>query len=169
MKHIYIASILFFGLLFGALHVSAHSTGVSLEKTIDEYRVDIGQNPPVLETENPAVFDFDLVFEKTGERAEFSDIWVRIVQGKKTVFASGINKPDFGNTTMVYTFPQGGEYELNVRFQKAGEKIVEASFPLAIEGVTTDSGFNLPLLLLGFFIGTICGFLVSFILLKKKT
>jgi len=50
-------------LLPGSLH--AHGTGVSLEKIIGEYKVDIGYDPPVLEALNPVYFD--LALEKTGE------------------------------------------------------------------------------------------------------
>ena len=145
-------------------HVLAHSTGISLEKTVGEYKFDIGYNPPVLEAMDPTSFDFNLLLNKTGERVEFSDIWIRVVKGKKTVFASGIHKPSFGNTTMLYAFPQGGEYELMVRFQNQGEKLAEVSFPLVVE--EAGGGTSLPNILLlwlmaGVLGGGVIGFFVS--------
>ena len=34
---------------------------------------------------------------------------------------------------MLYTFANQGEYELLVRFQNEGEKLVEASFPVSVQ------------------------------------
>ena len=146
-----------------------HGTGQSLEKVLGEYRVDIGYSPPILEARDPSIFDFDLLLDETSERAVFSGIWVRIVQGKKTVFATGIHKPDFGNITMVYSFPEKGDYELIVRFQNEGEKIVEGSFPIEVQGgvETSEPGISFPWFAIGIFIGIIGGFLVSFAVRKK--
>lgn len=147
---------------------AAHGTGASLEKMVGEYKVDIGYDPPVLEAKDPIYFDFTLLSE-TGERAEFSDIWVRVMKGKQTAFATGIHKPSFGNSTMIYMFPEGGEYELKVRFQNEGEALAEASFPLAVEKAATGAGFpGFIWLAAGLFGGAIAGFLVGFAGKRKK-
>ena len=146
-----------------------HGAGQSLEKVLGEYRLDIGYSPPIFEAQDPSIFDFDLLFDETNEQVVFSDIWVRIVKGKKTVFATGIHKPDFGGVTMVYSFPEKGDYELTVRFQNEGEKIVEGSFPLEVQGrtETSEPGISFPWLAIGIFFGIIAGFLASFAIRKK--
>jgi hypothetical protein len=165
-----IMAILFIGASFLVPGTAlAHGTGASLEKIVGEYRLDIGYNPTILEAQDPSIFDFDLLFDETGERAAFTDMWVRIVQGRKTVFASGIHKPDFGNTTMVYSFPEKGDYELTVRFQNEEEKIVEGSFLLEVQGRPEASGpgISFPWFAVGIFIGIVAGFLTSFAIRKK--
>ena len=144
----------------------AHGGGESLEKVVGEYRIDIGYDPAIIEAARPSVFDFDLLFNETGERSEFSDIWVRIMKGKQTVFASGVHKPSFGNTTMMYTFAEGGEYDLNVRFKNEGEEIVEASFPLAVQSASnaadSGSGISFLWLAIGAAMGVTGGFFTAF-------
>jgi hypothetical protein len=153
-------------LLSGSLY--AHGTGESLEKIVGEYNVDIGYDPVMLEAASPSFFDFDLVTEETGERAEFTDIWVRIVESKQTIFATGVHKPSLDNTTMVYTFPEGGEYEFKVRFQNDGEALAEASFPLTIEKATTGAGLpGFIWLAAGVFVGAIAGFFAGFVRTRK--
>ena len=165
----------FFGVSFlFANPALAHGGGESLEKVVNAYKIDIGYDSVTIEAAKPLFFDFDLVFNESGEGSEFSDIWVRIAKGKQTVFAGGIHKPSFGNTTMVYTFSEGGEYDLNVRFQNEGEEIVEASFPLAVQSASNaaDSGLGISFLWLaiGAAMGVTGGFFTAFALNigKKK-
>lgn len=148
---------------------SAHNTRVSLEKAVGEYTVDIGYNPLVLEAKDPASFDFSLLLKETGEQAEFSDIWVRVVQDKQTFFATGISKPDFGNATMVYTFPEGGAYELNIRFQNKGEALAEVSFPLTVEKTAASAGSpGFVWLVAGLFGGAMAGFFARAVRKRKE-
>jgi hypothetical protein len=181
MKYSYLLSLIVFFVLsfFSASFlftnpILAHGGGESLEKVVGEYKIDIGYDPAVLEGGSPAYFDFDLLLNQTGERAEFSDIWVRIMLGKQAVFASGIHKPSFGNTTMVYTFPEGGEYELNVRFQNEGEEIVETLFPITVQSASnaadSGSGISFLWLAIGAAMGVTGGFFTAFALNigKKK-
>ena len=165
-------AISFLGLiLLSQSRVFAHATGTSLEKTVGEYRLDIGYNPVVLEAMDSTSFDFNLLLKEKGERVEFSDIWIRVMQGKKTLFASGIHRPGFGNTTMLYTFPQGGEYELMVRFQDQGKKLAEASFPLVVKEAGVDSSspdFFLLWLVTGVLGGAVIGFFAGVISRRKS-
>ena len=155
--------ILFIGIvLLVPKYVLAHATGESLEKTVGEYVVDIGYNPTIIEVGSPIVLDFNLLLSETGENVLFTDIWARIVKQNKTVFASGIHKPTFGGTTMVYTFPEAGEYELMLRFQEEGNKIVEASFPLTVESMPGAGPNPFPWVLLGVLAGAVAGFLLGF-------
>ena len=173
MKYSYLLSLIVFFVLsfFSASFlftnpISAHGGGESLEKVVGEYRIDIGYDPAIIEAARPSVFDFDLLFNETGERSEFSDIWVRIMKGKQTVFASGVHKPSFGNTTMMYTFAEGGEYSIDVRFQNEGGKIAEASFPLTVQSppsaTGSGSGISFLWLVIGAAMGVVGGFFTAF-------
>ena len=181
MKYSYLLSLIVFFVLsfFSASFlftnpILAHGGGESLEKVVGEYKVDIGYDPATLEAGSRSSFDFDLILNETGERSEFSDIWLRIMKGKQTVFASGVHKPSFGNTTMVYTFAEGGEYSLDVRFQNEGGKIAEASFPLTVQSTPSatglGSGISFLWLAIGAAMGVTGGFFTAFALNigKKK-
>ncbi len=150
--------------------MQAHGTGESVEKVVGEYLIDIGYSLPELKAGAPVYFDFNILFNKTQENVAFTDIWVQIAKSSETFFASGISKARFGGTTMAYTFPTGGEYELKVRFQNEGETVEETSFPFQVAAgnaqLSKTSLFS-PALFLGVFGGLLIGFFLS-IFVKKK-
>jgi hypothetical protein len=50
-----------------------------------------------------------------------------------TVFATGLKHQKFGPTTLLYRFPQAGEYTLDVSYRtEEGRAIAQASFPLEV-------------------------------------
>ena len=115
--------------------VHAHGTGQSLEKVVGEYLIDVGYDVlGALKPDESVRLDFNVFLNETGEVISFTDIWVRIAEGNKTVFAGGIHKARFGSTGMTFTFPEDGEYELNIRFQNESDSIVETTFELSVEG-----------------------------------
>ena len=150
----------------------AHGTGISLEQVVGDYFIDVGYNPEILEAGDSAIFDFNLFLDETREKVEFTDIWVRIVQNKKTFFASGIHKPEIGSSTLLYAFPRVGAYELSVRFQNKGESVAEASFPLTVGGTEVDDADSPNLFLFwiiaGIFGGAIAGFFAGLFKKEKK-
>jgi len=155
-----------FGAAFYPSILHAHGTGASIEKVVGNYLIDLGYDPEILESDNSIIFDFDLAINETGERADFTSIWIRIVREKQTLFASGIHRPSFGNTTMLYTFPQSGEYELITRFQSEGDTIAETSFPLKVESGSRASGSGLVSrflvwIILSMAVGAISGFILA--------
>jgi len=109
----------------------AHGTGESLEAEVGEYLIDIGYDPPTIESDDPVVFDFIL---KQGEaEAEFDSVWVRIYsKEREVVFAGGLDRGEAGRTVLTYAFPRGGEYSLSARFQKNGAALAEQEFPIAV-------------------------------------
>lgn len=110
----------------------AHANGASWEQVFNQYKIDVGYDPARFIVGEPVHYDFNLTHEQGGQDVEFADVWVRVVQGSSTVFAGGIHKPSVGRAGMTFTFPRAGEYELNVRFEKAGESIVDAAFPIIV-------------------------------------
>jgi hypothetical protein len=113
--------------------VFAHGDGQSFETVVGQYKVDIGYDVVSFRAAETVRFDFDVTTEAGGETVAFSDAWVRIVKENKTVFASGIHKPIIGKTGMTFTFPEGGEYQLSVRFQNNSQSVTEATFQVTVE------------------------------------
>lgn len=162
--------LLFFAFSLQLFTKNAHSHGegeeIILEK--DGYKIDVGYSPEILYVNSPASFDFRI--SKGEEKIEFTDVWVRVSQGPKTFFASGIYNQNLGGSTLIYTFPQEGEYVLNVRYQKNGENIVEGEFPItvlvdpALEVEESSPLFSTEFILMGItalILGTILGIFIG--------
>lgn len=112
--------------------VNAHGTGVSFEEEKDGYFIDIGYSEELPEAMKPLRFDFSAILPNTPEENVFTDVWVRIAQGRELYFSGGIHQPVFGSTGFTYVFPKEGEYEVTARFQNEGETVVETSFFLTV-------------------------------------
>lgn len=110
----------------------AHSEGASWEQVFNQYKVDVGYDPSSFVVGEPARLDFNITREQGGQDVDFADVWVRVLQGETTVFATGVHKPSIGSAGMTFTFPAAGAYSLHVRFEKAGESIVDAAFPITV-------------------------------------
>jgi len=117
-----------------ALVVFAHGNSYSLETTVDGYLVDVGVSTPTPVVDELVRFDFTTRPEVTGSTTGevFTDVWVSITQDKKVFFSGNVHKPIFGPTGINLTFADPGEYTVSARFQNEGDRVVEASFPLAI-------------------------------------
>lgn len=113
---------------------SAHGAGASLEKEVGQYKVDIGIDPEFPMGGDRMVFDFDLL-EKDATPVTFDYAWVRLEQGGKLLFASGIRRADIGPTSLLYLLPAEAEGELaiSVRYQKGERSLAEADFRLPVE------------------------------------
>ncbi len=118
--------------------VYAHVAGSSWEQVYGDYKVDVGYDPTTFTVGEPQRLDFNVVKEQGGEDVPFADVWVRIAQGNKTVFASGIHKPSLGKTGMTFTFPEAGEYLLSARFENSSGTVVDSSFPVTVQAVQPD-------------------------------
>lgn len=157
---------------FTPLLLSAHGFGGSLEVNTGEYLVDVGYQPITPSAGAPVSYDFLLAEAKTGRPVEFESVWVRIAKGKSTVFATGIKKAELGPTTLVYTYPGGGQdYELSVRYEGPEGTLAEASFSnLQVGGSSSGGGssaFSLGSILIGIGIGIMVGFGTTMAARKK--
>lgn len=112
--------------------VSAHSNEKSFEQKVGQYKIDVGYEPSEFEDNSPATFDFNISDTKTGEDVDFTDAWVRIESGNTTFFATGVFKQSLGATTLVYTFPKPGNYNLYVRFENKENQIAETTIPITV-------------------------------------
>lgn len=149
--------------------VLAHTTGVSFEKTVGAYRADIGYDPAAPQAGAPERFDFDLYAAGTQDEADFGDIWVRIMQGNDTLFATGIHRPAIGKATLLYTFPAGGTYTIDTRFEKDENAVTEVSFQLPVTAASGQgSAAGMPLLIGAALGGLILGALGALAYLRRK-
>ncbi|NBV77734.1 hypothetical protein EBR66_06240 [bacterium] len=111
--------------------IFAHTTGVSLEKKVGAYTIDVGYDPASPQVDDRIVFDF--AFKNAdGARAMFDSVWVRMTQNSKTVLATGIAHAKVGGTTLVWLPARDGPLTLAVRYERAGEPLAEAAFDIPI-------------------------------------
>lgn len=170
----YLAAILLCVTLCLPVVGEAHGFGESFEEQVGDILVDIGYSTEEFITDTSTIFDFEIL-DNEGREIAFTDVWVRIVGEDTTVFASGIRNGRLGGSIMTYIFPKAGSYELSARFQKDGEKIAEATFPLVVlegEDAPSQNPLSLLIVLFGVFAGTVFGFglgsVVSGRMLRQK-
>ncbi len=147
----------------------AHGEGASFEKEIGDYIVDIGYDPEKLEVGTPVKLDFELSKKVSKENVPFSSVWVRVEKEKQTVFASGIHRPEFGKTGLLYTFGEPGTYTISARFQNNEDNIAETSFTLAVSEAPSLGGKSRTpdkSVLWGMF-GLIVGVVLGFVIKRK--
>lgn len=166
MKQIFITII--FTLLLACINTRsyAHGTGGDFIKEQNGYTIDIGYDPQTFYVGEAVNFDFTL--KKDTLKQEFSDVWVRITQDTKTVFATGVHSQDLGGTTLLYEFEKEGNYTLHVRYQKDGENIAEVEFPIIVTPFYFPNASNSPKpitfimgVLFAFLIGTALGIIIG--------
>jgi hypothetical protein len=112
-----------------------HGSGLSFETEKEGYFIDIGvSSEPVLSLQSTR-FDLSLFDASSNEAVDFTDVWVRIEEGRKVLFAGGVHVPNLGPTGFSYAFPNAGLYQVSVRYQEDGSALTEYSFELpVIEG-----------------------------------
>lgn len=151
---------------FGLL---AHGTGRSIEWPVDGYLIDIGYDGLDLEAGRTTRFEFQLLKEDSLKAPEpFDDVWVRFAKsgGGQVIFTGRIHQEANGLIPAInFVFPEGGPYELAVRFEKGGNTVAEALIPLdVLPGMisvgVSGSGGTLRWLFFGFIIGLAAGTLL---------
>ena len=176
MAHIVAVLVIAFSVLFWGSSVSAHSTGASFEKTVDNYLIDVGYSEVSIQEGTPVRFDFDLfdAQEQTTPK-EFSDAWIRISQGNKTFFAGQLGRPQLGKTGITLVIPEAGEYELYVRYNNDNESVVETIFPLQVEvNPETETQQQRKRIIIAFggvilvLLSFLSGFVISDLLTKRQ-
>lgn len=116
--------------LFFPTQIFAHGSGGEFTEEKAGYKIDVGYESKELYANEPSNFDFKLFMGD--EEAEYTDIWVRIVKENQTILATGIHNQDLGGTTLLYEFPESGNYTIHVRYQNNGESLVESEFPISV-------------------------------------
>jgi len=180
MKYLIVAFFVFVSLFSLA---RAHGTGLTFDKTVGEYNIDIDADAEELVAGQPIRFDFKLWDKDRTQQIDSDSAWVRITQdgNSQSLFAGQIGKPGFGSMGMSYAFSKPGSYELSVRFQKKGkdmldQELAEASFPLTIEGAQEEKTvpkvdepkFDYKNSVSGLILGLVIGAGVTFLLRGKN-
>ena len=110
----------------------AHGSGASVETVVDGYLVDVGYSPDTLVANTQVRFDFLLYEEASGAEVEFTDLWFRIKNEERLLFAGPIARADYGITGLSYSFPEPGPYTFFVRYNQERDSLVEAEFALEV-------------------------------------
>lgn len=156
--------------LFVTSHAHGHGLGSSIEKSIEGKLIDIGYDPEDVQAGKTVIYDFALLDGATNEPVEYTDIWVRIYEGRKTYLATGIARANLGKTTLSYVYPEEGEYVMSVRFKNEDEKLVEADFDLPVaeseDASSSNSNYLIPVL--GLVVGLILGLAGALFFKKGK-
>lgn len=113
--------------------VSAHTSGFSVEKEVGDFIVDLGYSNEILIENTQLRFDFILVDNKYKTPQNFSEVWVRIENDERLLFASGLGRARFGDTGMAYSFPEAGTYKISTRFSNATSTLAEAEFEFVVQ------------------------------------
>ena len=150
--------------------VWAHGAGKSFEKTVGEYTVEMEYEALELQADESVRLSFAIAKKDAAASVEFTDAWVRITQGTEAVFAGDIHNPEFGKVGATVVFPEGGDYEVSVRFQNKDQTLAEASFPVTVAASTEQNQSNRASQpyswLVGGILGLVAGYSLSF--LKKR-
>jgi len=107
------------------------------DAVVDGYLVDFGYAPEALQAQKPAEIAFNLVDPETEQAIVFDNVWVRIARGEEIVFAGTLHQ-EIDHVVFSYTFPSGGNYEINARFKNGAEKIVEKSFTVEVAAAENE-------------------------------
>lgn len=149
---------------------SAHTTGASFTQTSNGYTIDVGYNPISITARDYASFDF--LFWKgaatsptnpTGTPADYAQVWIRIIRDKETLLATGVMHQQYGPTTLLYSFPEAGNYTMEASFRTAeGDEIAIASIPISVAPAAGQTPVG-PVLwgLLGLLAGVAAGFVLA--------
>ncbi len=130
------------------LFVSAHGDGASFEKQSGAYLVDIGYDPAPPVAGRYTLFDFNILHVADNTEADFSHVWVRVLDGENVLLATGVHRQQFGATTMLFAFPQSGVYTLEASFRNDAGEVASASFEVPVSppegGPLTEEAWFLP-------------------------
>lgn len=143
MKYIFFVSYIFFCAI-GAYGAHAHGFGVTLDRAVGDYIVNVDYDAVTgIYAGSPVQFAFELFNKDRSQQIEFSNVWVSItLAGKNTfarpVFDGGIVGSTFPPSSIIFAFPSAGSYTLTLRYEKADKTLAEATFPLdVLPGETT--------------------------------
>lgn len=155
-------------MLFSPLVSIAHTQGRSFEQDVGNFLVDIAYDPPTPIAGDQTYFDFDLYEHQPAGDAQYDDVWVRIEQGKTTIFATGIAHMAAGSTGVVYTFPSAGVYTVSARYEKGDTTLAEVSFPVAVSPREARGGPSRLYYGLTFILGLVACPIIVFVFKKYR-
>ncbi len=116
-------------LLQGAM---GHGDGGNIEKTVDNYSIDLRFSEDPLNSYEPVFFI--LTLRNGTEQVDFGSVQLEISNDKKTLVRASLSPEFEGQSDFVFKFPSGGGYAAEVKFNNGLETLVKAGFDLEVEG-----------------------------------
>lgn len=153
-------------------YVSAHGTGVSLDKQVENYTVEFEYDDPEVISEEPVSFSFRLLESTTGAGAHFGSVLVRIEnKNDKSAFLTTRIAEDeiIDGLARLTATPLEGEYIVNLTFRDEENTIAESTFDLKVLPKTQKKSFAVTDELVGFTLGALVfGFIIGRLLFRTK-
>jgi hypothetical protein len=119
-----------FLLVLGTLaeaHLDAGSDDV-----VNGYMIDYGYSPVEPNNQNSTFINFNVLDNATQKVVNITEVWVRISDEKKTVFA-GSFKPTAGNVGFSFTFPHTGNFDMMARFYNGSQILAEHTYTFEVD------------------------------------
>ncbi len=135
----------------------AHGSGLSLQKNVDVYSVDVHHTLP-FQVGVPTWVNFFLSFAADQRPAGFTDVDVSLVKDNRSVFKTNVNKKRGIATGAIITFPDAGDYIMYVTYNNDKTILADTSFPIRVQPAANSA----PALFLGVFLNKELGIGVAF-------
>lgn len=107
-------------LLLAGLSFAHLATGV--DKEVGPYLLDVGWDPYPPVAGEPAFFAINIVENGTFEKTDYTEAWVRFSKGDRISYAGAMALEE-GSTSFSYEFPEGGEWDMDIRFGNYSGKV----------------------------------------------
>lgn len=114
----------------------AHETGLSFEKAVGDYVVDVGFDADTIKEAESVQLDAVLWNKEKTQSIDYTDVFVRIQSSEEeTVFASDFFKPQIGSAGAIFAFPKTGDYVMELIFIKDEQSLAKADFQVNVKEV----------------------------------
>jgi DeoR-like helix-turn-helix domain len=145
----------------------AHGEGASQDQLVGAYLTDMGYSPETPHEGDILALDFQLwLAQSTSTPVEFDQVFVRVKQSGTLLLSTNVTKNILGKTAFSFVPPVSGPVLVFAQYERDGETLAEATFPLTIAPQERTLADNIPLLLAGA-IGLIVGFGIALLLHKR--
>ena len=155
------------------LYTNAHGVGASIEEVVDGYLIDIGYSPATIVANNQTRLDFLLFVEETNEEIEYDDVWLRIEDEERLLFAGAVSRSEYGATGVSFSFPEAKNYNIFVRYNDEEGGIVEHEVTLPVnpeEKVWHEEMLPVWLVMIGLAVAVTLGVAVTlFFILRRQS
>jgi len=113
-------------------YVSAHGEGGSIEKIIDNYKIDLRFSEDPL-NDYESIF-FIITLRSPTEPVDFESIQLKMTDDKKTLVSTSLSPEFKGQSGFVFKFPSVGNYIIETKFSNGLQTIVQTEFNLGVVG-----------------------------------
>lgn len=167
MSHRLIVTVItFLALPFLTGTALAHEAGRTLSARSGDYMVDVDYSVPFLMPGEETIFQFSLI-TKPGtldwDYMPYDLAHVRILKGDEVVLDRELPAVPPSLAFTSFTFPEAGEYTLNVAFSSGGTSIADASFPVTSGTGTTSVATVIAGIMVIVFLSAFIGAAVFFV------